>query len=82
MQLPNAVWDDIINQVGQQQSLLFFKSTGQLNIAGEQKRGRVERPRGGETAGEHSQDQRARLQGARPPLRIAAGQVVCGKYFR
>ena len=79
MQLPNAVWDDIINQVGQYS--LLFKPTGQLNIAGEQKRGRVERPRGGETAGEHSQDQRARLQGARPPLCLAAGQVCVWETF-
>ena len=46
-----------------------------FDIAGKQKRGRIERPRGGETVGKHSQDQRARLQGPRTPLCIAAGQV-------
>ena len=59
MQLPNAVWDDIINQVAFSKLLLFYFDKRILfwwfSIPGEQERWRFERPRGSKTAGKHSQ---------------------------
>ena len=59
MQLPNAVWDDIINQVAFSKLLLFYFDNRILfwwfSIPGEQERWRFERPRGSKTAGKHSQ---------------------------
>ena len=59
MQLPNAVWDDIINQVAFSKLSLFYFDKRILfwwfSIPGEQERWRFERPRGSKTAGKHSQ---------------------------
>ena len=59
MQLPNAVWDDIINQVAFSKLLRFCFgkkiSFWWFCIPGEQERWRFERPRGSKTIGKHSQ---------------------------
>lgn len=53
--------------------LIGFTGVGRHYKSGEQKRGHPEGDRGGEAVGQHPEDERARLQGAEPRLRAAAG---------